>query len=1073
MRRRILTASVWATSLLISSVSAIVPLNNQAAPPLFPNPLFPAGQSPFFVVPGDFNGDGRPDIVAVNNGSSDVSILLGRGDGNFATEVRYAVGDAPRAAVTGDFNGDGRQDLAVTNQDTLDVSILIGNGDGTFQPQKRYAAGDMPAGIATADFDGDHHLDLAVTNATYDGGVSILLGTGTGTFLAPNRFAAGKNPNVIVVGDFNEDSLPDLAVVNFDGSNSFDSDGSILLNLGQGAFAPARRFSVGVHPTSIAAADFDHDGHLDVAVANYGPHGAGGFFQSDVSVLLGNGTGSFERGNAHIGHTVGPWSIATADVNGDSNEDLVVADYDAGQMVIFPGAGNGTFLSSYGVRSGNFTRAVAIADFNADGRPDLAVALSSDAVAAMLNDGSGYFGTRNPSTDIQFASNLTVADLNGDRLPDVIAPRQYNGDISIALSQGPGILGPAHQIPVRENPMAVAAGDFNADGYQDLAVVNATVPGVLSILTGHGDGSFDPMRVVPGALALPRSIAVGDFNRDGVVDLAVAAQNGYVATMLGQGDGNFIAAPARYLGVPLGGLAVGDLNGDGNEDIVVPGPSSTFVLLGLGNGALNPPTSYPTGIGPGSAVIADFNGDGHPDVAQSNPLSGDVSVLPGHGDGTLGVETRLAAGPSFSVYLTIPGAIVAADLNRDGRQDLAVANFYEGDISVFAGRGDGSFRPQTRYLSMAGPIGMAAADFNGDQKPDLAIASYGPGLWLLLNQSVPTGNQPPNADAGPDRTAECSEPGGAQVQLDGSASSDPDSTPGTQDDIVSYEWFEDFGQPTARLLGTGERVEVFFSLGMHHVTLRVTDNAGESDTDALVVTVADTTPPVLSVSSDPALLWPPNHTLVPVQVAWQTADLCDPHPSVVLVSVASSDPDDAPGAGDGQTTMDISAAEPGTADSEIMLRAERDAGGPGRSYSLVYSATDASGNTTQATAVVAVPHDLGSGPEPILLQVSPADSPGLTQLAWPSLSGATGYDVIRGDLQQITPAHNRTLLGTVQVLARGTTQISAIDETTAAPQVGQAFFYLVQPRTQRGGLGYGTESSASPLEPQICDGGCP
>ena len=172
----------------------------------------------------------------------------------------------------------------------------------------------------------------------------------------------------------------------------------------------------------------------------------------------------------------------------------------------------------------------------------MTLALASGTVAALLNDGTGYFGTRNPSSNVQFASNVTVADLNGDGLSDLIVLRQFNNnDVSIILSQGPEILGPPHQIPVREYPAAVAAGDFNADGHQDLAVANATVPGVLSILMGRGDGSFDPLRAVPGALALPRSIAVGDFNRDGVVDLALAAGNGYVETMLGQGNGNFIA----------------------------------------------------------------------------------------------------------------------------------------------------------------------------------------------------------------------------------------------------------------------------------------------------------------------------------------------------------------------------------------------------------------------------------------------------------------------------------------------------------------------------------------------------
>ena len=1059
---------VWGTALLLSSVPAIVPAIAPGPAPLFPNPLPTAGLSPNFVVSGDFNEDGHPDMAAVNNGSDDVSILLGRGQGAFAPEVRLAVGDAPGAAVVGDFNDDGHQDLAITNYGTLDVSVLLGRGDGTFLPQERYAAGDLPTGVAAGDFNGDHHLDLAVANAVYYGSVSILLGTGTGSFLAPDPFAVGASPNSIVVGDLNEDGLPDLAVANFAGSNPFDSDISILIGEGNGAFAPEYRTFAGVHPVSIAAGDLDHDGHLDLTVANFGH---GNAFGSDVSVLLGDGHGHFFGGRPHLGTAMGAWGIAMADVNGDANQDLVVSDRDAGQVLVFPGRGDGSFTSSYGVRAGYLPNYVAIDDFNGDGRPDVALAFASDTVAAMLNDGAGHFGTQNPSADVQSSYSLTAADLNGDGLPDLIAPR--GTDISVVLSQPGGIPGAVRQVPAGDKPVTAAAGDFNGDGRQDLAIANATVPGTVSILIGHGDGSFDPLRTVPGVLASPGSIAVGDFNRDGNLDLAVSAANGYIETLLGQGNGNFVAAPAQFVHTKLGGLAVGDLNMDGNLDVVVAAPNSAYVLLGIGNGSLEPPSGYPAGTGPGSVVVADLNRDGHPDVAESNPVTGDVSVFLGLGDGTLGAETRLEARSNSGFFFTSPGVIVSADFNHDDRMDLAVANYFDGDISVFAGRGDGSFRPQSRYLSMLGPIGLAAADFNGDGKPDLAISGQLSGLWVLLNQSGQEVNEPPTADAGTDQAVECAAPGGAQVQLDGSGSSDPDSTPGTQDDIVSFDWFEDFGLPTARLLGTGERLEVFVSLGTHHVTLQVTDSVGNTDIDDVLVTVSDTTPPVLSVAGDPGLLWPPNHTLVPVEVGWQVGDLCDPAPSVVLVSASSSEPDDAPGGGDGKTVGDIGSAEPGTPDSQLLLRAERDAEGPGRTYTLLYAARDAAGNTAEASAVVTVPHDLGSGPEPILLQVSQVDPRNATRIAWPMMPGATGYDVIKGDLQQITSVPNHTFLGTVQVLARSTTQDSIVDDSVEGPAPGNGFFYLVQPRTPQSGLGYGSASSASPLEPLACVGGCP
>jgi hypothetical protein len=218
-------------------------------------------------------------------------------------------------------------------------------------------------------------------------------------------------------------------------------------------------------------------------------------------------------------------------------------------------------------------------------------------------------------------------------------------------------------------------------------------------------------------------------------------------------------------------------------------------------------------------------------------------------------------------------------------------------------------------------------------------------------------NRPPVAGAGADAAVECTSPAGARVVLDGSASADPDSAPGTADDIVLYEWIEAFGHPGERLLGTGAVLDVELPAGSHAITLRVTDRAGASGTDEVLVTVADTTPPAIEVTVEPALLWPANHRLVPIRAEVAAADVCGPV-SVVLASIASDEADDAPGGGDGRTAGDVGDAGVGTEDYAFRLRAERSgASGDGRTYTIVYTATDAAGLTATAAAAVRVPRD--------------------------------------------------------------------------------------------------------------------
>jgi hypothetical protein len=205
----------------------------------------------------------------------------------------------------------------------------------------------------------------------------------------------------------------------------------------------------------------------------------------------------------------------------------------------------------------------------------------------------------------------------------------------------------------------------------------------------------------------------------------------------------------------------------------------------------------------------------------------------------------------------------------------------------------------------------------------------------------------PVANAGDDQTVEC----GTPVTLDGSASTDTNSTEGTNDDITSFEWF--LGDS---LVATGETAEATLPIGVNVVTLTVTDAAGATSTDDVTITVIDTVPPVVSLHMDPDHLWPPNHKMKTVHAILDIED-CDPLTTVELVSVTSNEPDN--GLGDGDTAHDIAGADLGTDDRSVQVRAERSGTGSGRVYTFVYRVTDSSGNATEASATVAVPHDQG------------------------------------------------------------------------------------------------------------------
>jgi hypothetical protein len=727
-------------------------------------------------------------------------VLLGNGDGTFQAAVSYSSGGQNAYSVAvADVNGDGKPDLVVANECYSGdcpgvgggVSVLLGNGDGTFQGAVSYNSGAYEAiSVAVADVNGDGKPDLLVANECTslsfpnnncegDGEVGVLLGNGDGTFQAAVSYSSGgQNAYSVAVADVNGDGKPDLVVATecYNSSNCSNGGVDVLLGNGDGTFQAAVSYSSGGYFSSysVAVADVNGDGKPDLVVANecYSSDcpGAGG-----VSVLLGNGDGTFQGAVSYNSGGEYAYSVAVADVNGDGKPDLVVTNYNAvignyydGGVGVLLGNGDGTFqpAAMYG-SDGEYAFSVAVADVNGDGKPDLVVATecynssncSNGGVDVLLGNGDGTFrGAPIHGSGGYEAYSVAVADVNGDGKPDLLVANYCasssncsNGEVGVLLGNGNGAFQPAVSYNSGgEYAYSIAVADVNGDGKPDLLVANfydAGNPdsGGVSVLLGNGNGTFQAaVSNISGGFGA-YSIAVADVNGDGKPDLVVANEcynssncsNGGVDVLLGNGDGTFQSAVSYSSSGEIAySVAIADVNGDGKPDIVVANQcyssadcsnGGVDVLLGNGDGTFQPAVTYSSGAYRAySIAVADVNGDGKPDIVVSNacsnaqcpiPSYGSVAVLLGNGDGTFqpALTTSTPGGLGF-------GQIAVADFNDDGKLDVAIGS---GGVLLF-GNGDGTF--QTPLALGAHGSATAKGDFNGDGIPDLAVG----GVTILL-----------------------------------------------------------------------------------------------------------------------------------------------------------------------------------------------------------------------------------------------------------------------------------------------------------------------------------------------------
>jgi hypothetical protein len=779
------------------------------------------------IVVGDFDRNGWPDIAQANTTRNTVTILLNH-DGTLTKGSDVPVDRGPFDISSGDFNGDGIADLAVTTADANSIALLIGQTAGRFAAPVRIALADIqsPRGIAVADVNGDGKPDLLVTG--YDSNaLTVLLGDGRNGFTRrASWFGPFIQPQGVAVADFNRDGRADVVVAG-------DGTAGLVVQYGNGSanvFAPGTVVSGARDLNVVSVGDVNGDGWPDVIAASTR--------NSQVAVFLGGASGlSLSRSYASGSS---PRGVTLADVNIDGMLDVITADYASSTVSVLLGkkSAPGTFDAVRHFASNSGSRAVAAADFNLDGRVDLATGNQNVASTTVLTN-----STIVPTTAFSFHTTLLgtpsplagsnavfAADFNRDGKLDLATQAPYPAvGISILLTDGPtvNVTAPSQIVPAQFFDF-----DANGDGNPDVLIVHCASGLGLVTEVGNGRGGFTPSPRTTVSLN-GCTVAAGNFNGDAYPDLAIAGYDPSVAsyvlrTMFGNGDGTFRRGTSRLLDDNYHAIVgVGDLNRDGRVDAVVAKNGVGLeIWFGNGAGAFSSSVVVPLRSGSTAVQIADLNHDGYLDIAGG---SFEIFVVL-NGPGGFGPAN----------YLTISGSsgvLAIADMNLDGNLDIVTE---QGEL--FPGFGDGSFGAASLFDVGLDSSGVLVADFNRDGLPDVLVGQSHGSVRLLANERNSV-NHPPTANAGADRTIayqdQFNDANG--FFIGGPGGTDPDSH------ALRFEWRDSAGAiistyRVTRILAKGP--------GTYTFELTVFDDRGGSDTDSVAITIAPTKEVVLYATAD-------------------------------------------------------------------------------------------------------------------------------------------------------------------------------------------------------------------------------
>jgi hypothetical protein len=820
------------------------------------------GATPVALVGADFDLDGKIDVVTANAGVGDVSLLRGDGLGGLAVPTSATAVTSPVDLVAGDLDRDGFLDLVVASSGGPFLALLKGAGT-SFGIPTAFDAGVTPRRLGLGDFNRDGYPDLVVVSA---GGVVVFAGNGTLGFDAQIAAVAVTDAVAAVAGDFNRDGHLDLAVASAAADQVAVFLGTVTGFLGNGAASPTPFATVtpgaGTHPLDLAAGDVDRDGKLDLVTADQGT--------GTATVLLGAGDGSFA---AQTPVAVGglPGRVKLLDLDRDGTADLVVLDETPATPGLVAFEGDATFSTHFDptphtapLQPSSMARGLAAGDFTSDGRADLVTSLSDRSQAVVVQNQSGFTCTRSSfgaaprsysvadgpvstaaadfdedgRVDLAVATindrwirirlgaggdfvggaldlgpfpapprALATADLDVDGHVDLVVafgdPYDVNpgsaGRVQVFLGNGIGGFTPGVSLPAGTNTSALAIGDFDGNGAPDVAAASEG-DGKVWVFLGNGAGGLTPVAGNPvlSALNRPRALVAADLTGDGLADLAIAESGlGAVHVLRSNGGAplSFTLITPSGVGLPVGsspeGIAAAALDGDGWLDLVTAdGGAGVSVIRRTGVGGFLPAVPYAAGVSPSAVALVDLDGDSKPDIAVTSllgtltllvndgtglfPTRSDypvrsypvaVTPLDADADGSLDLAVACQSADAVVVLLSRPPgppplataprtgvgsrphAVAAVDLDGDGDLDLAVANKDSNTVSLLRNDGAGGF---TLYRTLAvgeGPESIVAGDFNRDGSVDLAVnAPLAPtkGVSILLGSTVTAGEFDPS-----------------------------------------------------------------------------------------------------------------------------------------------------------------------------------------------------------------------------------------------------------------------------------------------------------------------------------------
>ncbi|MEM9456818.1 MAG: FG-GAP-like repeat-containing protein [Myxococcota bacterium] len=716
------------------------------------------GDQPRAVETNDFNNDGRLDLVTVNQGSADTTVLYGFGDGRFWAPHLRVTQNQPYDVALADLNNDGRLDAISANEGSDSVSVFLGDGVA-FGPGTHYSAqfagvGFDPRGLDVADLDGNGTFDVVVANQDSNS-VTVMLGDGVGGLTATASLGTfvgvdGMSPNSVAIADVTDDGELDIVTC-----NTSSDDVTLLPGLGMGNFGAPVTFTTrigagGDDPDSIALADVTGDGVPDAVVT--GPT------SDDVVVLVANpamnGFNAPVRFITLVGADGdGPRGLAVGDVTGDGEPDVVTANFNTDDVTVLVGiAGGATFeppvvyptdMPDVSGTAGDGPWRARLLDMDLDGDLDIVTAnTNSSDVTILLNDGAGIFGTPMIfETDIGWDGStprgLAVGDINADTIPDAVVAHHSSSDIAAVAGLGAGLLAPSQTTALTANssPRGIAIADVTGEGTLDWVATQYNSDTIMRATQGVSGQFFTTAYFADDG---PWGIVLGDIDGDLDFDTVSATRNdSEITRTLNNGSGAFVSSLSFASGSVPEAAALNDVTGDGLLDFITASPTQDQIRIHPGNGAgsFAASSSFTTaqstsGQAPTHVAVADVTGDGLLDVLSANRDSNDVSLLTNAGGGIFMPPVIIPM--TFDAGDSDTYAVRVGDFDGDGELDLATANRNRDTVSVVFGFGGGSFSAPQEYNVGDQPYQIAVGDFDGDGLDDIASVDLGDDTVTVL-----------------------------------------------------------------------------------------------------------------------------------------------------------------------------------------------------------------------------------------------------------------------------------------------------------------------------------------------------